>query len=110
MSFRALPGGAAVTGTTTPQVVDLTLFIGKVVSISCPTQDVLFCASSSPTDTAIVVGTQAPSATAKVADRAPTGVGKIRAVDREFPYFIVRTAAGTDVITIKPVARTIEEV
>lgn len=105
--LRALRGGAIVAGTTSPQLVDLTAFIGHDVLIFCPTQDVLFSATATtPLGSQTLATTAtAPSLTALVADRAPAGFGKVRCVAGEDPYLIVQLAVGSDNITIKKVSQ-----
>lgn len=105
MAFRALEGGAIISGTTTPVAVDVqallgTSTLGVECTISCPDQDVYFCGSD-VNETGIVTTATAASKTALIADRAPAGLGKVRTLVHR--YLIVRTVAGTGLITIKPV-------
>ncbi len=89
-------------GTTTPQVLDLTAFLGLECVIFCPSQDVYFCANTVNSTTGFTITTTAAAAlTNLVADRSPAGFGKIRMI--VVPYLIVRTVAGADVIVVKPV-------
>ena len=105
--LRAMKGGAIVSGTTSPLLVDMSAFIGYDVLIFCPTQDVLFCGTGvTPLGSQVLATTAtAPSLTALVPDRAPAGFGKVRCVYGDDPYWIVQLAIGTDLITIKKVSQ-----
>jgi hypothetical protein len=100
MELRAIQGGGIYSGTTSPVCVDVSALIGKEVSIQCPTQDVYFCGSETNT-TAIVVTATAASKYGLIADRAPAGLGKVRKI--VYPFLILRTVSGADLITVKAV-------
>lgn len=100
MELRAIQGGGIYSGTTTPVCVDVSSLVGKVVSIQCPSQDVYFCGTEE-VSTDIVVTATAASKYGLVADRAPAGLGKVRKI--VYPYLILRTVSGSDLITVKAV-------
>ncbi len=101
ISIQALPGGVIVNGTTTEQVIDMSLFCGRDVKISCATQDVLFCATNQSGGGTLLTTATAASRTALIADRAPAGFGVVRHIIQGAHFLVVKLAAGTDTIVIK---------
>lgn len=89
---------------TTPVNVDMSLFAGQYVRIGSLTQEMYLCATDSAADTAIVITPTAPSRTAKVAEFIRLDTDAIRMVERDNPYWILRTVTGSGVCHLKPVS------
>lgn len=102
-----MPGGAQEDSLTTTEVaVDLTAFARREVKIWCDDQDVLFCfkASSEASTTLVTSGDSAASLSALVADKAARGVPVFRVVSPKYPILVVKTAASTGTLLVKPVS------
>lgn len=87
-----LPGGARIALTTTETTLDLTMWRGKEVVFWSDDCDFFYCASATSTGNVLVTtGSQAPSATALVAERAARGTKLKRRVGRD-QYLVLKAA------------------
>lgn len=86
------PGGARILLTTTEVTLDLSIWAGKEVVFWSDDCDFYYCASAEPSgNTLVTTGTQAPSATALVAEPGARGTKLKRRVGRQ-PYLVLKAA------------------